>query len=216
MSSPESPTLSKTHPIFWFTGHALLCVTLLLWPWIFVGHIWANRDRGGVRASPSVSALVQNHPHDVDFFVTTISYAIGFLMAYSYSRAIAIYYDNWYSPNPESRDEGSLDHQFFQYWRVPTIEWSLQVVWRTIIKNRQGLHLLAVLIFYMLIFVFIGSGLNAVLIPHAFTRTMSLEGNELDFTSTNATCVQWLADNPIPSTCNWIVSFVSMLLRPKC
>jgi hypothetical protein len=213
------PTLSTTRPLFFYTGHIIFCVILLVWPWVFLGYLWAHRGVGGVRAPSSISTDVQKHPQDVDFFVTSVSYGIGFIVSYSYSRAISTFYSIRYSPKSETGTKGDLEREFFQYWKIPTIEWSLEVVWGTIIKGRQGIHLLAVLMFYMIVFIFIASGLNALLIPHAFIRTMPVEGQEIDLSSTDPSCVEWLNTtqrNQQSQECNWIVSIVSILLTVDC
>jgi hypothetical protein len=68
-----------------------------------------------------------------------------------------------------------------------------------------GLPLLFVLVFYSIVLTLVGPGLNALMIPHPFACTMPLRGTEFDFSSDDASCLEWISANP---SCGWRVSTI--------
>ena len=97
---------------------------------------------------------------------------------------------------------------FYQAMRSDPEEWPVGKMFRAVFgqKHRDAILLVSVAGFYAAVFTFISPGLNAILLPQSFFRRTDLQGHELDFSSTNTTCVEWFINNPIPPTCNWQVS----------
>jgi hypothetical protein len=211
--SPTPPEFVQRHRTLFHAAHVFLNAILLVWPWVFAGVVWAHHGEGGIGASSDVTSLVLRHPRAVDFFVTTFTAIMAAAMTYVFTTAVMFIYRDRFVDHPDD-----LFVQFFRYVKAPPQEWPLGTVW-SIISNpdrrRKGLPLLSVLAFYSIVFTLIGPGLNALLIPHPFSRTTPLRGTELDFSSNDASCLEWINANPIPISCNWRVGTIVVCAFPE-
>ena len=174
-----------------FIIYLLLSVIMTIWPWIFFGVV-VGLD--GIAMSQRTANVARNHPQDVSFFVTSISNIICLLSAFLFSKAVASLAQKW------------IVHKDVDVSRISFLA-ALKNREFPIYLYRQGRYRpLAIVILYMVIFIFVIPGISALLLPVPFSRKANLSGTELDFASNDTSCINWFNSNIIPNTCDWIVS----------
>lgn len=189
-------------------GHILLGIVLLIWPYIFAAEVWKHHRQGGLQASDTLARLVQTQPHNVDFLFTTIAVVISAIMTYQFTTAfMCLYWD-------KIRNDNTFFLLFYRSIKHDPEKWPVLKLFYIIVDGHlTGFGVVLLMLFYSMIFTLVSPGLNALLIPHSFHRIAPLQGYELNFSSTDAICTEWIANNPIPSECNWRVSVTHIPLN---
>jgi hypothetical protein len=181
--------------------HIVLGLILLAGPWVFLGVVWAHHEEGGIQAPTYAASLVQNHPHIVDFVVTTLTVIVAVVVVYIFKAAVT--FTHSHAPTADHAD-------LFKHMKAPT----LTALWSIIYDRKQPKKSLPLLLLASraVSSTLIGPGLNALVIPHSFIRIAPLRGDELDFSTTDPSCLEWISANTIPSNCNWRVSKIVMCI----
>ena len=199
VSQPEAVTIpwyeqnhNKT-----FIIYLLITTIMMIWPWILFGAFFGL---GGVAMQYHAARVANDHPQDVTFFVTSISNVISLINAFLFSKGAA---------------------SVAQKWVVHKDANITSISFLTALKNRafpvylyqQGRYRpLAIVVLYMVIFIFVTPGMTALLLPVPFIRKASLSGTELNFASNDTGCNNWFNNNTIPDTCTWAVSAISTFI----
>lgn len=194
LSDEGSHWYNLKHNTF-FSRYLLLTIIMIIWPWIFFGIVWGS---GGVSLHNSAA---ENNPKDTLYFVTAISNIIGLIVAHLFSKAVA----SLAQKRVVYKNMAIADVSFFTALknRVPSFS----------LLRRGRRHLLIMVVVYLIIFALITPGITALLTPIHFTRTISLQGKELDFSSNDTDCISWLRNYTPPDSCDWSVSFVSQFYQ---
>lgn len=193
----------KTHALPFRVCHILLGIIMLVWPYIFIAVVWSRHRQGGLQAQDSLARLMQNQPRNVNFLFTTIVVIVSTIITYLFITASMCLYRDWFQPARKPTVLPLVHH----YLRRDPDDWPVLQLFRIVDHyNKTGWCVIGMMVIYWAIFTAISPGLNALLIPHSFFQTSPLQGYELDFSSTNTSCVEWIDNHPIPSTCNWRVS----------
>lgn len=173
-----------------FIGWLFLATLMLIWPWIFFGVVW---QLDGLEMQHNAARIASRHTQDVAFFVTTISNGIGLLIGFLFGKAVS---------------------RLAQKWVVHKDSTVAHVSLLTNLKNRslptslffqRRLLSVFIVVFYMSVFALVPGGITALLTPVIFPRHTDINGTELDFGSTNVSCIDWFNNNIIPHTCDWTV-----------
>jgi hypothetical protein len=210
------------NPRYFRVGHLVLGIILLVWPYIFVGAVWGQKSQGGLQASDRITRVVRDKPSSVVFFGTAVVVVISAVMTYLFTTALMCVHLDKKKPGIEGGEAETMKGEdsaveekksgdesplmlFYQTMKGNPDEWPVAKVAATILKQEKytALYLVAILLLYMGIFTFVSPGLNAILLPHPFSLLRPLQGYELDFSSNDTTCVEWVVSHPIPETCNW-------------
>lgn len=178
---------NKRHDLF-FILRFLATVVLLIWPWIFLGVAW---QKGGLPMGHFMVA--EKHPKDTSYFVTFITGIITYLIGALFQKAVT-----------------SLAQKCLVHKDVAILRISFFITLRShgfsLSFFRRSIPLFFVLSFYFVIFLSVNPGIVALLTPTHFTKTVPLNGFELNFASNDANCTNWLDSLIIPNTCDWKVS----------
>jgi hypothetical protein len=183
----------KTPPRTWYdTGHDMffvLCllgtVVLLIWPWIFFGIVW---KMDGIPMAHSTAA--ENHPKDTLYFVTFISGIISFLIGKLFARAVTSFAQKYLV----HKDVAILSMSFFITLKGHGLNPKFL---------KRNIPLFLVLLLYFGIFFAVNPGIVALLTPIHYTRSVILNGSELNFASNDPDCIDWFERNTIPNYCDW-------------
>jgi hypothetical protein len=168
---------------------------MVFWPWFFL-----VVTSGGLKMQGHLGRVAENSSQQVSFVVTFIAGVVNAAVVYLFSKAVA-----------------SLAEQEITTSQDPQIP---QIAFYVILKNRtfptflfqQRKPLLFwTVVLYLVGFAFVTPGITALLLPVRFTRSISLNGTELDFASLDTDCVNWFnnSKNPEFVPCNTFVSFRS-------
>jgi hypothetical protein len=169
----------------------------------------------------------------VDFFVTAIVVVISAVMTYLFTTGMLCAYRDWVDAKRKEAEEADAERKeaeeadakrkqaeeakdekkspfilFYKTMKAGPDDWPVGKMVSVVFseKHYDAVLLVAVLALYSGIFTFVSPGLNAILLPHPFSRLRPLQGHELDFSSTDTTCMEWVVGHPIPPLCNWRVS----------
>lgn len=198
-SQMDDQYVDQSQLTWMFSLFFIATVIMMIWPWIFFAVLWRL---GGIQMPRTAANVAHNHPQDVTFFVTHISGLLSAIIIALFSRAVVILARKWIS----HRDTTTSHITFFT---------SLRTQHAPPASFLQGKsHLFLMILFYNTIFTFVTPGLDALLSPAVFVRTNTLTGTELDFGSTDDTCLSWFNSNTIPHFCDWNVTVsLKLLLR---
>ena len=183
-----------------FIIYLLITTIMTIWPWIFFGAVFGL---GGIAMQHHVARVANNHPQDVSFFVTSISNIFSFIITYLFSKAAASVAQKW------------VVHKNVDITRISFLTALKNQAFPTYLYQQGRYRPLAIVVLYMVIFIFVTPGITALLLPVPFIRHVSLSGTELDFASTDTNCINWFNNNTIPDTCNWSVSDIPTFMRQQ-
>ena len=146
----------------------------------------------------------QKHLQESAFFVASIAGVISIVIVYQFQTAVAIL-----AQAIPAREE----HIFRNTTRIELGVFLIALKARSFssflfCQRRYGLFFIAMM--FAVPFNFVTSGITALLLPISFTRGVSVNATELDFTSNQTDCINWFNDNSISSNCGWKVSFGSL------
>ena len=200
--SPLPPVGEATKLIEWYQkGHDTSFIRLLafttfmtIWPWVFFGVVMGS---GGVAMSLTVARAANGHPQDVSFLATSLSNVLSFVVGYLFSAAVSTLAQKYVV----HKDPHIAHVSFFTHLKNRSFPKSL-------LSQGRFRPVLAV-VFCMMTFNFVTSGIPSLLTPVLFNRHAQLQAEELDFGATDPACVDWFNSNKISHECDWKVSFTS-------
>jgi hypothetical protein len=203
IASPEAPQQDdgdwhRSHHAF-FISHIIAAFVMTVWPWIFFAVV---KGKGGIEIHGHAAESIYNHPRDTTFVITALASVLTFFIDYLFARGVTSLAQKWVV----HKDLDIFRISFFTSLKSHEFLWHRED-WRELL--RPGRLLLApTVVLFIFTFTFVTSGLTSLLTPIPFTKTSSLTGTELDFTSTDPGCISWFEASIIPDTCDWIVSLV--------
>ena len=177
-------------------------VIMIIWPWIFLAVTWGS---DGLTLSRHVGTVVANSSQQVSFIVTSIAVIINLVIVDLFTMAVASL-----AKKQLIREDSTIPRiTFFITLRHRSLP--------TYLFRERKLLLFWTVAFYIFTFAFITPGITALLLPIRFTRSVTLNGTELDFASRDSDCVDWFNSNrPQLSgsqSCDWLVSLYK--ITPK-
>jgi len=172
---------------------------MLVWPWIFFGVVWAKH---GIQMSNHVAEVVTKHPHTATYFITLICSVISMLVSALFSFAIIRFAQELVSRRPTRpfhlRVLLAFRHQ----------SWPWGKSWEDVKYLSKGSRWWPALLVIICLLTFpnLVSTTTSLITPMPYNRTATLIGTELDFSSTDTSCLDWYRANPYSSNCDWQVS----------
>lgn len=189
-------TDSSSHVSIGFTAF------MIIWPWIFFGVLWSL---GGIQLRGHAGRAIERNPKGTTYVVTILGTIITSIVDVLFSTAITSLAQKWVTHRETDvfmiSCFTSLKHRSLLFPKESWLDLSRQYRLRFIL-------MMPVLV---VISNLINGGLTTFLTPTQFTRTALLHGKELDFASSDASCLAWFNDTTIPTTCDWVVSFDAAL-----
>lgn len=195
----------SNHDAFFYL--LLLSTTfMIIWPWIAFAVIW---NLGGIQLRYSAESFARNHSQLISFLVIFVAGIFNVIIVYLFSSAVA------------SLAKKQVIHKNVTISRITFfIALRNRALPTSLFRQRRGSLFLMVVILYIILFTFITPGITVLLLPINFTRTIPLNGTELDFASNDASCINWFHNNTIPTSCDWKVNvrslYVEATLRYRC
>lgn len=177
----------------YFVRCVIITIMMILWPWIFFGAVWGL---GGIQMHNSAARIVHKHPQDTAFFITSICTIICAIIGGLFSNAVV------------NLAQKMVAHKSTAVSRISFFTSLKNLSFPSSLFRQRRIRLFVIVVFYISIFTFVTPGITALLTPVPFNRKVTLIGSELDFASTNDTCISWFNNNTIPHTCDWEVSFL--------
>ena len=157
-------------------------VIMVIWPWIVLAVTW-----GGLKMQGQVGIVAENSSQQVSFVVTFIAGVINLAMVYLFSRAVASL-----AEQQIIREDSTISHiAFFITLRNRSLP--------TFLFQQRKLLLFWTVVLYIVGFAFVTPGMTALLLPVRFTKSVSLNGTELDFASQDTDCVNWFNNSTFES-----------------
>jgi len=169
---------------------------MLSWPWIFFGVVYAVK---GIQINNHLAKVVTDHPHSTTFFVTLIGNIVCLLINILFSFAIIRFSQEWIATNATVT---VFDMELIIALRHQTWPWALKDIKKLLVRNRVVPVVLAATCIGA--YTFIPSGVTSLITPVPFNKNVTLQGVELDFSSTD--CQAWLETHHISNNCDWGVS----------
>ncbi|KAF8812669.1 hypothetical protein BYT27DRAFT_7132302 [Phlegmacium glaucopus] len=182
----------RASDIFWLVS----ITVMLLWPWIFF-----SQARDGIQMPDSLAILVIAHPHTTSFFVTFISTLINMILAYLFSKAVIRFSQEWITKKDLNLFGLSLISGFSSH-KIP---WGPKDI-SYVFSKRSRILRATLIISCWAAFTFGISGFTSLLGPVPFERPFKVQGTELDLSTNDTTCLNYLRSNPnnISSpVCGW-------------
>ena len=176
---------------------------MLIWPWIFFSLVWAKK---GIRMNNRVAKLVLNNPHVATYFSTFLCNIISTTVTALFSLAITRFSQELVTVHQpirpfHARVLYALTHQTL--FGILPGKGRNDV--RYLMTKDRWLPTILVIV-CVVIFPQLLANTTSLLIPTSFSRTESLSGTELDFSSTDPVCLDWFKANPLSNSCAWQVS----------
>jgi len=169
---------------------------MLLWPWVFFGAVYAAK---GIQMNNHLAKVVTDHPHSTTFFATLIANVVCLLINVLFSFAVIRFSQEWIATHEIVT---VFDVELIMALRHQTWPWSLKDIKKLIIRNRVLPVVLAATCIGT--YTFIPSGLTSLITPVPFHKNATLQGVELDLSSSK--CFDWLEAHNIHNNCDWQVS----------
>jgi hypothetical protein len=198
IANPPGDDTSRQLRIAWDIGLLFGVLSMLLWPWTFFGIVNA---KDGIEMSSFLSDIVRHYPQQVASFVAYIGTANQLVMTFLLSQIILRYGEELVKLDEVTVFRMSALSAF----RYMTLVWGF--------AQRKGLtkakrRLAVVLLFFLTLGAssLISPGTVGLLTPGTFNKTAELRGTELDFTSDDPGCLEWLERNQLTNFCGWKVS----------
>ncbi|KAF8812665.1 hypothetical protein BYT27DRAFT_7159083 [Phlegmacium glaucopus] len=173
----------RASDIFW-----LVCITvMLLWPWIFF-----SQARNGIQMPKSLAIFVNAHPHRISYyFVTVISTLINMIIAYLFSTAVIRFSQEWIT----KKDLNLFGLSLISGFSTHKIPWGPKDI-SYLCSNKSRILRATLIIFCWATFILVQSSITSLLGPVRFEKTFPLLGTELDFSTNNITCLNYLRSSP--------------------
>ena len=173
---------------------------MLIWPWIFVVVVWAKK---GIQMNIHVAKVVKDNPQATTYFITFICSIISMIVSTFFSLSIIRFSQELVSHYKPTRPFHLRVLLAFRHRNWP---WGKS--WKDVkyLMSKQRWWPAALVILCVLIFPQLISSTASLVTPAPFNRTAILNGTELDFSSTDADCLDWFEANPLSNACDWQVS----------
>jgi len=166
---------------------------MLLWPWVFFGVVYATK---GIQMNNHLAKVVTDHPHSTTFFATLIANIVCLLINVLFSFAVIRFSQEWIATHEVVT---VFDVELIMALRHQTWPWSLKDVKKLLVRNRVVPVVLAATCIGT--YTFIPSGITSIITPVPFNKNVTLQGTELDLSSTD--CQAWLETHPVSNNCDW-------------
>ncbi|KAF8812671.1 hypothetical protein BYT27DRAFT_7132308 [Phlegmacium glaucopus] len=169
---------------------------MLLWPWIFF-----SQARDGIQMPDNLAIYVHAHPHITNFFITFISTLINMIVAYLFSTAVIRFAQEWITKNHLNLFGLTLISGFSSQ-KIP---WGPKDISYVCKKKSRTLRATLIILCWAA-FTFGTSGITSLLEPDPFDKKSQLNGTELDFSTNDTACLNYLRSNPNDiggSLCTW-------------
>ena len=203
----DSVTPSK--PSLWeyikYTFVPICVVLMLIWPWIFFGVLWRKPGHGS-KMNGHLAKYVTDNPHTTNFVVTFIASLGSLVISILVSMAVVRLSRTWIARKGHQETHPTIFQvSLLSGFKHHTVPWGFSDRGALFVKKRVFLFLLVVV--WMFIFTAVTPAITSLISPIPFTRTDSLTGTEIDFTSNVSECVNWFDSNTIDDTapCDWVV-----------
>ena len=174
-------------------------VFMLVWPWIFWVVVWSHHDRG-IEMSKHVAKVVMDNPHGTTFFATFLGNVASVIVSALFSSAIIRLSQEWVERKGVTVFDVSM-LSAFRYQRWP---WRMRDLNGPFVRTRWLRMVL--IVGCIAAFGFVPSSVTSLITPVQFNRRASLDGAELDLSSNDTGCLDWLTANPMNNICDWKVS----------
>ena len=175
--------------------------TMLVWPWIFFGVVWA---KGGLQMNNHLSKIVRNHPQATTYFITFICSTISLIIGELFSLAIIRFAQELVTYRKPTRP---FHLTVLLAFRRQTWPWGKSVKDAKYLMTKDRWWPAVSVIVCALTFPHLISSTATLLTPTSFNRTAVLTGTEVDFSSTDAECLSWFGNNSLTNPiCLWQVS----------
>ncbi|RXW15815.1 hypothetical protein EST38_g10038 [Candolleomyces aberdarensis] len=169
---------------------------MLFWPWTFFGIVNAN---DGIQMSLSLSDIVRRYPQRVGAVVTFIGTTNQFIMTFLLSQIIVRFGQELISlANVTVFDVSALSA-----FRYMTVVWGIGQ-WKGLAKGNRRLAILGLFLAALGASSLAPSGTAILITPGQFNKTAELRGREIDFTSDDPGCLEWLGRNGAQNRCDWM------------
>ncbi|KAJ2926510.1 hypothetical protein H1R20_g10572, partial [Candolleomyces eurysporus] len=170
-------------------------IVMLLWPWTFFGIVHAN---DGIQMSSGLSDIVRRYPQRVGAVVTFIGTANHFAATSLFGQIIVRFGQELISLEGVT----VFDVSALSAFRYMTVVWDVGQ-WKGLAKGGQRLAVLGFFLAMLGASSLVPLGTASLITPGEFNKTAELRGSELDFTSSDSACVEWLERNRVSSRCDW-------------
>ena len=179
----------------------LACILVMLtWPWMFLGIVWA---RGGVQLNNHAAKFVIDNAHVTNYLVTFIGTIISIIVGILLSTAVTRLAREWVP----KRDPITVFHVIslsaFKHHSWP---WNLNDSITHLFDPRTSLAVVFIGV-CVLALTTITSSITSLITPVPFTRTLPLQGTELDFSTNDTACLEFLNEITISNQCDYQVSW---------
>jgi hypothetical protein len=175
---------------------------LLVWPWIFLGVVWALN---GVQMNSHVAKVVRDNPHATTFFITLFGNIVSTMVSIFFSFSIT----RFAQERSTAKDEKAItlfEISILSAFRYQHWPWGINDL-RSVLDRTRWLFMVLV-VGCIATFAFVLSSTTSLITPAPFNRTATVTGNELNFSSSAADCLEWFNANRIPNNCDWKVSWM--------
>ena len=172
---------------------------MLLWPWIFLGTIWA---KDGVQINDHIAKAVKNYPQRTSFFLTLLGNIVSIIVSIMFSTVVVRFSQEWTANNDHVT---VFDVSLISGFRNQRWPWGINDRKHLLVRNRWMPAILVGIC--IAAFALVPPGTTSLITPVSFNRTLGVTGTELDLSSNATDCLGWFAKNPLNTgSCNWRVS----------
>jgi len=163
----------------------LSCIlVMLLWPWILLGNVYT---KNGIQMNNHLAKVIITHPHSTNFVVTLIANVVCLIIDILFSFAVIRLAQEWIANNDNIT---VFDVSVISGLRHQTLPWNIKEIKQLLVGTRVvPVSLVGICIGA---FAFIPSGVTSLLTPVPFEKNATLQGVELDFSTSAADCLDWL------------------------
>jgi hypothetical protein len=161
-------------------------LVMLLWPWIFLLIIWVWPG-GGVQMSDHFAKVVENNPQRISFFITLFGNIVSTIIGIIFSTVVVRFSQEWATNNDNVT---VFDVSLISAFRNRKWPWGLKDHKYLLVRNRWLPVVLAAAC--IAAFALVPAGTMSLITPVSFNQTSILIGTEVDFSSNNTGCVDWL------------------------
>ncbi len=188
----EAPVLSRR---IYDIRLLILIIIMLVWPIIFFVVVFARK---GVQMSNSLAKVVKDHPQGTNYVFTLISNIINTIVGSLFSFAVIRFSQEWIAKTEATVYHVSVITGFrYRFW-----PWGLKDL-RGVFTHNKWLPV--VMLLCLGAFGNVPSSATSLLTPIPYSRTIGLKGKEIDFSTSDANCLQWLNARSISNNCDWQV-----------
>jgi len=178
---------------------------MLSWPWIFFGVVHAAK---GIQIDNHLAKVVTDHPHGTTFFVTLVGNIVCLLINILFSFAVIRFSQEWIAANDIVT---VFDVELIIALRHQTWPWSLKDIKSLLVRNQVVPVVLAGTCIGT--YTLIPSGITSLITPVPFNKNVTIQGVELDLSSSASECIDWLEAHRISNNCDWGVSRTNIIIH---